>query len=133
MVEEFPEKDMEITHILVVKDTKKSREFYSNILGAELFREYGSSIVYKFLESWLLLVEEGEPTKDKPDVDFVSMENKNKVSHAMTIRVKDCHKSYNVLRKRGAEFITGPVEYDNEIRCFFRDFDGHLFEISQAK
>ncbi|MGI8632055.1 MAG: VOC family protein [Solirubrobacterales bacterium] len=33
----------------------------------------------------------------------------------------------------GAEFLTPPVENDFEVRCFFRDPDGHLLEISQAK
>jgi catechol 2,3-dioxygenase-like lactoylglutathione lyase family enzyme len=28
---------------------------------------------------------------------------------------------------------TPPVEYDWEIRAFFRDPDGHLFEISEAR
>jgi catechol 2,3-dioxygenase-like lactoylglutathione lyase family enzyme len=30
-------------------------------------------------------------------------------------------------------FLTPPVESDWEIRAFFRDPDGHLLEISQAK
>ena len=39
--------------------------------------------------------------------------------------------AYHALRKRGAEFLTPPHEQGGEIRCFFRDPDGHLFEISQ--
>jgi catechol 2,3-dioxygenase-like lactoylglutathione lyase family enzyme len=30
-------------------------------------------------------------------------------------------------------FLTPPVEYDWEVRCFFRDPDGNLLEISQSK
>jgi catechol 2,3-dioxygenase-like lactoylglutathione lyase family enzyme len=37
------------------------------------------------------------------------------------------------LRSRGAEFLTPPVESDWEVRGFFRDPDGHLLEISEAK
>ena len=37
------------------------------------------------------------------------------------------------LRGRGAEFLTAPVEYAWEVRCFFRDRDGHLLEFSEAK
>ena len=49
----------------------------------------------------------------------------------LTIRVPDCSAAYEVLRSRGAEFITPPVEWGDEIRAFFHDPDGHLLEISQ--
>ena len=84
-------------------------------------------------QSWLLLVTGGGPTKDKPDTSFDVVENIHRVSHAMTIRVNDCHESYQVLISRGAEFLTPPVDWGGEIRGFFRDPDGHLFEISEAK
>jgi catechol 2,3-dioxygenase-like lactoylglutathione lyase family enzyme len=29
-------------------------------------------------------------------------------------------------------FLTPPVDWGGEIRCFFRDPDGHLLEISQV-
>lgn len=37
-----------------------------------------------------------------------------------------------VFEGRGAEFLTPPYEWEHETRCFFRDPDGHLFEISQV-
>ena len=130
----FPSEDMELTTILVVKDLEKSKNFYSNILGATLYREYGgTSIVYKFQGVWLLIVTGGKPTADKPDVFFKAPQDVNSISHAFTIRVKNCQESYNVLLSRGADFLTPPYDWDYEIRCFFRDPDGHLFEISQIK
>lgn len=130
----FPTETMEMTHILVVSDIKKARNFYSNILNAELYREYGgTSIVYKFLGSWLLIVTGGEPTEDKPDTTFSPPSDPTHVSHAMTIRVPDCQVAYEALRDRGAEFLTPPKDWGMEIRCFFRDPDGHLFEISEAR
>ena len=51
----------------------------------------------------------------------------------MTIRVPDCRAAFATLRDRGAVFLTEPVESDWEIRAFFRDPDGHLIEISEAK
>ena len=47
----------------------------------------------------------------------------------MTIRVPDCRKAYEILESRGATFLTPPHDWD---RCFFRDPDGHLLEISQS-
>lgn len=127
-----PFKDSALTTILVVSDMKKSKAFYVDVLGAKLFREYGGdSMVLEFLGNWLLIVTPGEPTEDKPDTHFVTPKDENQVSHSYTIRVKDCRASYEILKNRGAEFITPPYERGAEIRCFFRDPDGHLFEISE--
>lgn len=124
---------MALTHILVVGDVGRSVAWYRDVLGAELFREYGgSSAVFSFTGTWLLLVTGGEPTEDKPTVSMAAPTNPDQVSHSFTIRVKDCQASYETLRDRGAEFLTPPHDWGAEIRCFFRDPDGHLFEISQA-
>jgi lactoylglutathione lyase len=130
----FPAEGMELTHILVVSDIERARAFYLDVLGAELYREYGgTSVVLRFLGTWLLLVTGGDPTEDKPTVTFAPPADPDTVSHAMTIRVPDCRAAYETLRARGAEFLTPPVETDWEVRAFFRDPDGHLFEISEAK
>ncbi len=130
----FPEPNAPLTQILVVSDIERSRRFYSGVLGASLFREYGgTSAVYEFLGNWLLLVTPGGPTNDKPSTSMGPPQDPDFVSSAFTIRVSDCHAVYEALRDRGAEFITPPQasESGHEIRCFFRDPDGHLFEISE--
>ena len=130
----FPTDGMALTHILVVSDLDRARIFYRDVLGASIYGEYGgTSIVFDFEGAWLLVVTSGEPTKDKPDVVFEPPAEPNRISHAMTIRVPDCQEAYEILEARGAEFITPPVDWGYEIRCFFRDPDGHLFEISQVK
>jgi catechol 2,3-dioxygenase-like lactoylglutathione lyase family enzyme len=129
----FPVEGMEITTILVVGDLERSRSFYRDVLGAELYREYGgTSIVFRFLGTWLLLVTGGEPTEDKPTVTFAPPADPDAVSVAFTIRVPDCAAAYEALRARGAMFLTPPVVRPWETRCFLRDPDGHLFELSQA-
>ena len=40
---------------------------------------------------------------------------------------------YETLRARGATFLTPPVTSGAETRAFFRDPDGHLFEISEYR
>jgi catechol 2,3-dioxygenase-like lactoylglutathione lyase family enzyme len=133
MNDQFPDEGMELTHILVVSNMEKSKQFYTKVLGAELYREYGgTSCVLSFQGSWLLLVTGGGPTKDKPEVAFSPPETADTVSHSMTIRVPDCRKAYAILKERGAEFLTPPVDWGAEVRCFFRDPDGHLFEISES-
>jgi catechol 2,3-dioxygenase-like lactoylglutathione lyase family enzyme len=128
---EFPQEGMELTHILVVRDLERSVAFYRDVLGAEPYREYGgTSAVFRFLGNWLLLVTGGGPTKDKPTVTFAAPEHPDMVGHAFTIRVPDCWAAFETLKDRGAEFLTEPVRWDHETRAFFRDPDGHLFEIS---
>jgi catechol 2,3-dioxygenase-like lactoylglutathione lyase family enzyme len=130
----FPSEGMELTHILVVADAGRSRDFYRDVLGAELYREYGgTSVVLRVFGTWLLLVTGGGPTAYKPDVTFAPPTDPRTVAHAMTIRVPGCRAAYETLRGRGAEFLTPPVESAWEVRCFFRDPDGHLLELSQSK
>ena len=130
---QFPGDEVEMTTLLVVTDMERSRWFYRDVLGATVFREYGgTSCVLNFQGSWILLVTGGGPTKDKPDVTFAPPPDSNTVSHELTIRVSDCQAVYQILKSRGAEFLTPPVNWGGEVRCFFRDPDGHLLEISQA-
>ena len=56
MDDSFPTPDMALTDILVVADVARSRSWYQEVLGAELFREYGgTSAVLQFNGSWLLV------------------------------------------------------------------------------
>lgn len=129
---DFPTPDMELTHILVVSDISASVAWYRDVLGAELTREYGgTSAVFDFNGAWLLLVTGGEPTDDKPGVTFAAPDDPSRVSHSFTVRVADCQTAYETLLDRGAEFLTPPYDWGSEIRAFFRDPDGHLFEISE--
>lgn len=134
MNDEFPAEGMELTHILVVGDIARSRRFYQDVMGASVYREYGgTSCVLRFLGAWLLLVTGGGPTQDKPDVTFTPPADPGRVSHSMTVRVPDCAAAHRALSARGAEFLTPPHDWGGEVRCFFRDPDGHLLEISEAR
>ncbi len=131
---QFPIQVVELTLLLVVKDLPRSRAFYTEVLGASLYRDYGgTSAVLEFQGTWLLLVTGGGPTEDKPTVTFAPPTNPDRVSHQLTMRVPDCQAAYNVLRSRGADFLTPPVDRGGEVRCFFRDPDGHLLEISEVR
>jgi catechol 2,3-dioxygenase-like lactoylglutathione lyase family enzyme len=123
-----------LTHILVVDELPRAVAFYRDVLGATIVREYGgTSAVLQLFEGWLLLVTGGPPTDDKPTVSFESPYDADRVSHSMTFRVPDCRHAHEVLTERGAIFLAPLIESDWEIRGFFRDPDGHLLEISEAK
>jgi catechol 2,3-dioxygenase-like lactoylglutathione lyase family enzyme len=126
--------DSELITILVVSDLERSKVFYLDLLRAQLYREYGgTSVVIKLFKNWIVLVTSGEPTEDKPDIYFNPPPDSNKVSHSFTIRVQDCKRSYEILEERGIKFITPPYTRGAETRCFFKDPDGHLFEISEFR
>jgi len=124
---------MALTQILVVSDLGPSLTWYRDVLGARFHSEYGgTSAVFEFNGSWILLVTGGPPTADKPDVTFAAPATRSPVDHSFTIRVGNCQQAYEVLLGRDAEFLTPPHKWLHETRCFFRDPDGHLFEISQV-
>jgi catechol 2,3-dioxygenase-like lactoylglutathione lyase family enzyme len=125
---------MALTHILVVTDVQRSRRWYSEVLGAQLYREYGgTSAVLSFNGAWLLLVTGGDPTPDKPTVTLAPPSNSDRIEHLFTVRVPDCQAAYETLLARGASFLTPPVTHGSETRAFLRDPDGHLFEISEYR
>ena len=129
-----PFQHSELTTILVVSDMTQSKAFYLDQLGADLYREYGgTSVVLKFLGNWILLVTSGGPTADKPNTHFSPPPDPQTVSHSFTIRVQDCQQSYDILQAKGVVFLTPPYDWGAEIRCFFTDPDGHLFEISEHR
>jgi catechol 2,3-dioxygenase-like lactoylglutathione lyase family enzyme len=121
-----------LTHLLVVRDAQASRDWYVRVLDASVYGEYGgTSVVLDLMGTWILLVTGGEPTPDKPTVTLTTPDEPDRASAEIIFRVDDCRATYNLLHARGAEFLAEPYDWGSEIRAFFRDPDGHLFEISQ--
>ncbi len=128
----FKDQASAITHMLVVSDIERSKQWYIDVLGCSLYGEYGgTSVVLDWNGSWFLLVTGGEPTEDKPDVHLVAPADPNRTARSTIFRVADCRAAHAELSSLGAEFLAPPVDHGHEIRAFFRDPDGHLFEISQ--
>jgi catechol 2,3-dioxygenase-like lactoylglutathione lyase family enzyme len=122
-----------LTQLLVVSDVARAISFYRDVVGADLVREYGgTSAVFRLAGVWLLLVTPGGPTADKPTVTFTPPDDPDRVSAEMTFRVINCRAVYATLLARGAVFLTPPVDHGYEVRCFFRDPDGHLLELSEV-
>jgi catechol 2,3-dioxygenase-like lactoylglutathione lyase family enzyme len=130
----FPSPELAVTHILVVSDLGRSKAWYLDVLGASLYGEYGgTSVVLQLGTTWLLLVTGAGPTEDKPTVTLEPPVDPDRRDNLFTMRVDDCQATYDELRGRGAVFLTPPVRHGPETRCFFRDPDGHLFEISEYR
>jgi catechol 2,3-dioxygenase-like lactoylglutathione lyase family enzyme len=128
----FPAGATSLTTLLVVSDLARSVAFYRDVLGARLYGEYGgTSAVFEIADAWILIVTGGEPTPDKPTVSFVPPADRDHVDHEVIFRVDDCRAAHEELSRRGAEFLTPPLDRGGEIRCFLRDPDGHLIELSE--
>ena len=130
----FPADATDLTRLLVVSDPARSLAWYRDVLGAEVVGEYGgTSVVLRFVGCWLLLVSGGGPTADKPTVTMAPPADPDTATAELIVAVPDCRAAHAELVSRGAVFLAEPVEYPWEIRAFFRDPDGHLFEISERK
>ena len=125
--DDFPTDGVELSYFLVVNDYARALAFYRDVLGATVVRELPGTLGFlNFQGSQILLSAPGGPTKDQ-------QASGNLAIGELTMRVPDCSAAYEVLRARGAEFITPPVEWGDEIRAFFHDPDGHLLEISEPR
>lgn len=122
---------MSLTVLMIVKNQDRSRDFYHNVIGAEIVRHRDPAIL-KFHNGVIVLNVGGGPTDDKPTVTMAPPANPDIVSMALNIRVADIHAVYHAWRERGAEFLTPPQDRDGEIRCYLRDPDGYLIEVGQT-
>jgi catechol 2,3-dioxygenase-like lactoylglutathione lyase family enzyme len=129
----FPTSGVELKYLLVVSNYARSLAFYRDVLGATIVREMSDILcLLNFGGGEIMLTLGGGPTQDKPTVTFAPPTDTDRVTSELVIRVPDCLVAYEVLRSRGAEFLTPPVDWGYEVRVFFRDPDGHLLEISQS-
>ena len=126
-----PSEGFLVTHLLIVADQDRSREFYCRVLGAEVIRER-DPVALRLSNSWLILNTGGGATDDKPDVIAAPPQSAHVLTSALNIRVADVAAVYREWRARGAEFLTEPKDHGAEIRCYMKDPDGHLIEVGQA-
>jgi lactoylglutathione lyase len=128
----MPNEGVSVTHLLIVRDVARSRQFYSEVLGATVLLE-GPKGILRFHNTWLILSTEGGPTDDRRGISAIAPRDTTAITSALNLRVADIYEVYELGRSRGAEFLTPPKEHTSEIRCYLHDPDGHLIELGQAK
>jgi len=126
-----PKEGFVITHVLVVADQGRSRDFYRSLLGGQIVLD-GDPVIIKVANTWLTLVTGGGPTDDKPGVSLSPPADPSRSSGFINVRVADIAQFYRESSAKGAEFLTEPQDRGPEIRGYLRDPDGHLIEVGQV-
>ena len=130
----FPADGVELSCFLMVNNYARALAFYRDVLGATVMRELPGTLCFlRFAGSQILLSAQGSSMKDTPAVINPPPLDRTSVISELSIRVPDCSAAYEVLRSRGAEFLTPPFEWSDETRAFFHDPDGHLLEIREVR
>ena len=132
----IPTEGMAVTFTLIVKNVGLSRDFYSNVFGAEVLwegDESGAPAMLKLANTWLIINIGGGPTDDKPTVTAQPPSDPDTLSAFMNLRVADIDAVYREWQAKGARFLTEPKEHASEIRAYIRDPDGYLIEVGQTK
>ena len=125
-----PKEGFVITHVLVVADQDRSREFCRSLLDGQVLLD-GDPVIIKVANTWLTLVTAGGPTDDKPGVSLSTPADHGRSSGFLNIRVADIAQFYKESSAKGADFLTEPKDHGREIRAYLRDPDGHLIEVGQ--
>ncbi len=114
----------------MAKFPARSRDFYADVLGGEVLLDSEPTIV-ALANGWIIINTGGPPTDDKPTVTLTAPDP-NTISSFLNIRVANIQEIYDDWSAKGAQFLTPPVDHGVELRCYFRDPDGHLIEVGQA-
>lgn len=64
---------------------------------------------------------------------FAPSSDPDVVGSEIIFRGGDCRTIHRLLASRAALFLSDPYDWSGEVRAFFRDPDGHLFEISERR
>jgi catechol 2,3-dioxygenase-like lactoylglutathione lyase family enzyme len=127
-----PTQGILLTHFIVSDDVERSTRFYTEVLGGETVMEGEPSMV-ALANGWIIINVGGGPTEDKPTVTLETPPDPDRTSSFLNIRVADIEAVYADWSERGAEFLTPPQDWQDEIRCYVLDPDGHLIEVGQTK
>lgn len=104
---EFPGTITESLHLLVVQDVARSRDFYTQRLGAQVIREMPGVLAFLDLAGVRLVLSAAGPgTADKPTVAFAAPADPDNVSAELILRVTDTRAVHQALAGRGVQFLT---------------------------
>ena len=126
-----PKTGVLLTHFITSRDIPRARAFYADVLGGKVVMD-GEPTIIRLANGWITINVGGGPTRDKPEVILEPPQDPTRASSFLNIRVADIRTAYREWKAKGAQFLTEPVDFGREIRCYMRDPDGYLIEVGQA-
>jgi hypothetical protein len=102
-----PKEGFVITHVLVVADPDRSREFYRSLLGGQVLLER-DPVNMKVANTWLTLVTGGGPTDDKPGVSLALRPSPGLPAGSSTCAWRTSHGSTRSGRPKAPSFSLNP-------------------------
>jgi catechol 2,3-dioxygenase-like lactoylglutathione lyase family enzyme len=119
--------------LLFVKDIKRSRDFYENVLGLEFEHGNDDSATFIVGPDALLLLDHGGADDLLSPAD-VEHDTPRGASSMIVTSVDDVDALYEELLAKGVEFIRTPEDRRWGKRCaHFKDPDGNVWEIHADK
>ena len=114
---------------LFIDDVQRSKDFYSNVFGADVIHEDEVSVVFRFENTAINLLQSKaapELISPAPVADQASGSR-----YQFTIGVEDVDTVCAELDQRGVHLLNGPMDRPWGIRtASFTDPDGHIWEIA---
>lgn len=126
-----PKTGFVLTHFITSGDVPRARAFYADVLGGKVVLE-GEPTIVRLANGWVTINRGGGPTDDKPGVTLAPPADPARASSFLNIRVADIRAAYREWKAKGARFLTEPVDFGRELRCYMRDPDGYLIEVGQV-
>ena len=126
-----PQTGVLLTHFITSRNIPRARAFYAGVLGGKVVMD-GEPTIIRLANGWITINVGGGPTRDKPEVILEPPQDPTRASSFLNIRVADIRTAYREWKAKGAQFLTEPVDFGREIRCYMRDPDGYLIEVGQA-
>jgi len=109
---------------IFVKDIKKSKKFYIEILNQEIEHDFTKSIMFKNGLTLWEVQEEHEIRKLSTDDRVNRFE--------LYFETEDIERDYKIILKSGAEFLHSIEEEWGQKTMRFFDLDNHLIEIGES-
>ena len=125
---------MRIAPLLVVADISRSLSFWRDAVGGTVLVEWETYAHLRLGEGELHLATPAPPSADKPDVALVLPSDPSRVTSEVVLHLEDIAALTTRLASSGISLLAPPHEpvWGGERRCFLRDPDGHLVELTQA-
>jgi catechol 2,3-dioxygenase-like lactoylglutathione lyase family enzyme len=115
---------------LFVKDVEISKEFYFKVFGLQPVYEDENSVVFKFGETLINLLQQDQAPGLIGPVPVSSKENGSRFQ--LTLQVSDVDAECSRLQTLEIPLINGPMDRPWGVRtALFADPDGHLWELAQ--